>query len=200
MKKIAFFDFDGTITTRDTFIEFIIFVKGKSSFIRAITKCLPWLIGWKLKLCSNSTAKERLFSELFKGMELYEFNSYCEDFKIKINSFLRNDIIEKINDFVCGGIPVIIVSASIENWIKPWALSNNIINVIGTQIECDSSNKLTGRFKTLNCNGEEKVNRIKNTYDNIEDYEIWAFGDSHGDDEMLSLATHKTLIKKQNLK
>jgi phosphoserine phosphatase len=79
---------------------------------------------------------------------------------------------------------VLIVSASIDNWVQPFF---DDVKVLGTQIEV-MDGKLTGRFLTRNCYGQEKVNRILALYSNRQDYHLTAFGDSKGDKELLAFA------------
>ena len=64
--KIAFFDFDGTLTRHDTFIGFAKFSVGRWAFYKAFLKSIPILCLWKLGLKSNSDAKQTLFSHLYK--------------------------------------------------------------------------------------------------------------------------------------
>jgi phosphoserine phosphatase len=61
------------------------------------------------------------------------------------------------------------------------------VKVLGTQIEVIDG-KLTGRFLSKNCYGQEKVNRILSLYPNRQDYHLTAYGDSRGDKEMLAFA------------
>ena len=86
---------------------------------------------------------------------------------------------------------VFIVSASIDNWVRPFFDIRNLkgVQVLGTQIEVEDG-KLTGRFKSNNCYGKEKVHRIAEALKSFErsEYEIEAFGDSRGDKEMLAFA------------
>ena len=78
-----------------------------------------------------------------------------------------------------------IVSASIDNWVAPFF--QNVL-VLGTQIEVRNG-RLTGKFLTPNCYGEEKVNRVKAVLKQPrEHYYIVAFGDSRGDKELLTYA------------
>ena len=79
---------------------------------------------------------------------------------------------------------MLIVSASIDNWVQPFFPE---VKVLGTQIEVVNG-KLTGRFLTKNCYGQEKVNRILALYPNRTDYHLTAYGDSRGDKEMLAFA------------
>ena len=82
------------------------------------------------------------------------------------------------------GAVVLIVSASIDNWVMPFFPS---VQVMGTQIEVNDG-RLTGRFLTRNCYGQEKVNRILECYPHREDYHLTAYGDSRGDQELLAFA------------
>lgn len=185
MKKIAFFDFDGTITSRDTFIDFALFYKGKTGFVISFLKSIPSLIKWKLRIVSNSEAKQNLFNHLFKNESIESFNSKCQEFSIKIEEMLREDTMKRISEYRTQNIPVVIVTASISNWIYPWALKNGISKVLATEIEVNKEGFLTGNFSTPNCHGEEKVARIKTEYPNLEAYETYAFGDSKADIPMI---------------
>lgn len=81
---------------------------------------------------------------------------------------------------------VVVVSASIEDWLKPWC-DENKVKLIATKLEFKNE-LITGRFASENCYGEEKVRRIKEVYA-LESFEyIYAYGDSSGDIKMLSLA------------
>ena len=190
MKKIAFFDFDGTITDNDTFIEFAKFSVGKSAFYKAFFQSIPILCLWKLGLKSNSEAKQKLFSRLYRGMDYTKFQELCTKFRSLIDLQTRAEIIDAIMQHKRSGDQVVIVSASIGDWIRPWAAVNAIDNVIATEAEIDLSNRLTGRFATKNCHGKEKAIRIQHQFPKIADYETWGYGDSSGDNEMLSLVNH----------
>lgn len=188
--KIALFDFDGTITQHDTFLTFGKIAKGKWGVYHGVLKWFPWLIAWKLKLITNSEAKERLFRTLFHNMSVEEFQSYCEEFRSVIDADLRKETLEIIKKHKADGAKIVIVSASIADWIRPWAERNGIDRVIATEIEKTSVGLLSGNFASRNCHGPEKVNRIKESLCLSPEDEIWAYGDSSGDSEMLKFADH----------
>lgn len=188
--NIAFFDFDGTLTHHDTFIEFAKFSVGKRAFYKAFLKSIPTLCLWKLGMKSNSDAKQRLFAFLYKGMTHSHFQELGNLFVQYINSDRRDDTFDILTQHKRQGHSIIVVSASIGDWIRPWATINGIDNVIATEVEIDKSNRLTGRFATKNCYGKEKANRIQQQFLEIADYETWGYGDSSGDNEMLALVNH----------
>lgn len=192
--KIAFFDFDGTLTKHDSFVEFAKFSCGKATFYKAFIKSIPDMCLWKLGIISNSTAKQHLFSRLYKGMDYAEFKVICESFIQQINIDQRNDIIRLVEQHQQNGVKVIIVSASISDWIKPWANQHGINDVIATEVEVNEYGLITGQFSTKNCHGQEKAIRIKQLFPDLHNYETWGYGDSPGDNQMLAIVTHPNRV------
>ena len=183
------FDFDGTLTRRDTLIEFIRYVKGNKEFLIGFLKHLHLLIMMKLGIMPNWKTKRIIFQYFFGGMTLEKFNEYCEKFAQEKASLLRKKGMVAVNKAVMDGDQVVIISASIENWVEPFfrfQVSNNI-NIIGTKIQVVDG-KLTGRFLTKNCYGEEKVRRLLEQYPDRKEYKLVAYGDSRGDHALLDFA------------
>ena len=193
-KKIYAFDFDGTLTTRDTLIAFIRYAKGTRAFVLGFLRHAHLLVLMKLGLYPNWKAKQKIFSYFFKGMSLGDFYALCQRFAADNRQLLRPEGVRTLEQARADGADIVIVSASIDNWVKPFftspdGLADNLpkITVLGTQIEI-ADRKLTGRFLTKNCYGPEKVNRIQAQYPNRGKYSLIAFGDSRGDKELLAFA------------
>jgi HAD superfamily hydrolase (TIGR01490 family) len=185
--NIAFFDFDGTITTDDSLIKFIRFVVGDAKFVTGMVVLFPMLTAYKLKLIPNYRAKEYMLSYFFKGMNEEKFKGIAQEYSLNhIDSIVRFKAMKKIAWHKEQGHEVVVVSASIECWLKPWCDKNGL-SLIATKMQMQDS-KVTGKFLTKNCYGVEKVNRIKELY-NLNKYDyIYAYGDSSGDKELLELA------------
>lgn len=186
--NIVVFDFDGTITTKDTLLEFIKFSKGKLQFYIGFLLFSPLLVAMKLKLYPNWKAKERIFTYFYKGVSINEFNEWGVNFSSEIEGIVRAKAREAIKYHLNNKDCVIIISASVENWIKPWAKKMGIDNVIATKIETDEKDMLTGRFLTKNCYGQEKVNRLLEIYPDRNNHIIIAYGDSRGDKELIEFS------------
>ena len=189
MRKIYAFDFDGTLTTKDTLLEFIRFAKGSGQMFCGFLLFSPLLILMKLHLFPNWKVKQKIFSYFFKGMKIDDFNTLCTRFAERNKHLLRPAGIEKVRQAIAEEhTTVLIISASIDNWVRPFFDENDKkIQVLGTQIETKES-RLTGQFTTKNCYGEEKVNRLTALYPHREAYYLIAFGDSRGDKELLTFA------------
>lgn len=194
MKPVAFFDFDGTITRHDTFVAFGKYALGKGKFYRKTLLTSPFILLWKLGLISNSAAKQKFFKLMFKGMPKRMFDSICDGFKVKIESDLRSYIMQKIMEHKASGHLVVIVSASITDWIKPWAQDNGIDKVIATEVRIDRDDRLTGEFSTPNCYGREKVERIKSEYGDLTEVESYGYSDSNADKPMLGFVNHPYMV------
>ena len=193
MKRIAVFDFDGTITRRDTLIEFIRFAKGSAALYWGLFLNLPWLTLMKLHLYDNGKTKECVFSWFFKGINLEQFNELGRAFyQAQADKLIYSEAKEKIAEHRSKGDIVVILSASIENWVQPFASALQAEGLLSTQAEVQNG-KLTGKFATQNCYGVEKVNRLKTWLEtNIKEQPyIVAYGDSRGDKELLEFANEK---------
>lgn len=188
--KIAFFDFDGTLKRHDSFIEFALFSVGKKATVKALVKSLPALFLWKLGIKTNSEAKQAVFTQLYRGLSYAKFKELGCAYAERVDADLRPEIVEIKNRHKDGGHKVFIVSASIADWIRPWASRNGIDAVIATEADVDEQGKLTGKFSTPNCHGAEKASRIKLLFPMIEDCETWGYGDSSGDEAMLDMVKH----------
>jgi phosphatidylglycerophosphatase C len=208
-QRIAFFDFDGTITTKDTLIEFLKYSKGTLRFAIGFLLTSPWMVAFKLKIISNQTAKERLLSFFFRNRTLESFQQQCDHFAAEsIPRLIRPKALQEIADLRQKGFEVVIVSASPENWIRNWAAGVQA-TLIATRLETrtgktaaarpgpgtgpspatqERAQYLTGKISGHNCHGQEKVRRIQAAFDLTNYTEIYAYGDTQGDIPMLSLA------------
>ena len=190
MKRIALFDFDGTITRKDSLFDFIAFVKGERKLWVGMLALSPMLIQYKLKLLSNEEAKQRMRGYFFSGMDVQRFEKLGEEYALtKIDTIVRPKAKEKILWHQSQGDTVVIVSASIRCWLDAWCKKHNLM-LISTELVKENG-KITGRFSTRNCYGKEKIKRLKESFD-LKSYQyIYAYGDSAGDKELLALADEK---------
>ena len=190
MKRYAFFDFDGTLIKDDSFGLFARHAVGRGAFVKALLKSAPKIIAWKLGRASNSQAKETLFGHLYRGMRYDEFKRLGVTFAEKIRRRLRSEIMESLRRHLAAGDTVAIVTASMAEWIAPWAAEAGVTTLLTTAPEVDGSGRLTGRFRGANCHGAEKAKRIREQFGAMDGCKIDAYGDSSGDEAMLALATN----------
>lgn len=186
---IAAFDFDGTLTRRDTLFLFLRHVSGSSSrYYAGMTLSLPLLTAYALRIIPNHEAKRRLLSRFLKGMTRETLQRHCETFSPVIDRNLRASALATIARHRSQGNKIIIVSASLRCWIEPWARLNGVDQVIATEIEFSTEDTVTGHFSTPNCNGEEKANRLRRLLTPRDSFYLTAYGDSRRDLPMLRMA------------
>jgi HAD superfamily hydrolase (TIGR01490 family) len=188
--KLVLFDFDGTITTSDTMFLFTRFAVGDVRFLAGMGLLAAPLALHKAGLMSAQAAKEIFISHFFRGMEQSEFDRLGKTFaETRIPAFIRPAAADAIRDHKRTNSRIVVVSASAQNWMKHWAL-NEGLEVLATRLEV-ADGKITGKITGCNCNGDEKVTRIRE-HINLSDFtEIVAYGDTKGDLPMLALATEK---------
>lgn len=198
------FDFDGTLTTHDTFLAFIRHSCGLWNYLWGMTLHAPWLVMMLLGLYPNWKAKQHVFAHFFKGMSIDDFNQRCWFFAYDYRHLFRPQGIQAIRRAQAEGAQVLVVSASVENWVErcleaalataphtgdtPTDVAAPI--ALCTKVEVKDG-LLTGRLLGKNCYGPEKVERIKAMLPHREEYTLIAFGDSRGDKELLEYADER---------
>lgn len=211
---IHVFDFDGTLTTRDTLLLFIRHARGWWALFGGLLLFSPLLVLMKLHLADNGRTKERLFRHYFRGMLERDFDALCQSFARSHTHVLRTAGLRTVQQALDRGERVVVLSASIDRWVeaclRPFLVSSSLFQVLGTEIDVVDG-RLTGRFATPNCYGPEKVRRLKEFLKKVSprgdvegatkvsprgDVEgalegtpfIIAYGDSRGDKELLAYA------------
>ena len=187
---IAVFDLDGTLTTKDTLLEFIKFACGVPRFYWGFLLFCPILILMKLHLFPNWKAKQMFFSHFFKGWEYNDFKAKGQLFANEIEKMENRKMLEKLNDHLNHSDVVYVISASIFEWVQPWCEKIGVSRVLATQIEVDANGIISGRFATKNCYGKEKVRRLLEVEPERRSYILYAYGDSCGDKEMIAFSDY----------
>jgi phosphatidylglycerophosphatase C len=186
-RGLALFDFDGTVTSRDSLFEIIRFGKNPIVFYAVLIILSPVLALRLVRLISAGVAKETLLRFFFGGMPASVFKSFCETFCAKrLPEILRKEAMVKISEHLALGHRVLVVSASAQDWIEPWC--NTVgVECIATRLQV-YNDCITGRLASPNCNGEEKVRRILEVLNPTDYGPVYAYGDTAGDRSMMALA------------
>lgn len=187
MKTLCLFDFDGTITNKDSLPQFVIFAVGRRQFYLGLLKNVFMLAGYLAKFYDNETAKQKLIYSYFKNWPFEKFESKAQAFSLqRLDKLIRPAALEKIKWHQAHGHTIYLVSASMETYLAPWCELNNI-KLLGSQVKSEQG-KFPQKFSSPNCYGPEKAKRIQSEI-SLDSYNyIYAYGDSRGDKEMLALA------------
>lgn len=193
---IAAFDFDGTLTRRDTFIPFLARGLGWPRFFGALLRCSPWLAGYVLRVVRNDVAKAKLMQATLAGRSVKEMDDWttrwlAQDFPGQ----LRDDAMARLAWHQQAGHCCVMVSASPNVYLPRVAQQLGFDALLCTEMEVEGTH-LTGRMKTPNCHGEQKVVRLRAWAAErfgtagLEGATLYAYGDTSGDKPMLRLAQH----------
>lgn len=187
---IAVFDFDRTITDRHTFWRFLVFLIGPIKFWLIGLTLIPTAIKLWLKKISLMEAREVMIRRCMKGVssDLYEAKGKIFSVK-KLDQWLNPEAIAKLNWHQAQNHRCLLISNSAECYLGPWSEKKGFEVFSGSRFET-SNKKLTGKMAGEHCQGEEKVVRLKEILGSIEGYEIYAYGDSSGDKDLLDIADH----------
>ncbi|MCU7834270.1 MAG: HAD-IB family hydrolase [gamma proteobacterium symbiont of Taylorina sp.] len=185
--NLALFDFDGTISNKDSLADFIIYALGKYRYYYGLIILSPILLAWKLKIFNAEQAKIKLLWYFFKNWNESDFRKSAYRYSTqRLEYIIRSKAKEKIAWHQSQGDRVVVVSASLKCWLQGWCQQQKIQLIATEWLFYDQM--LSENMLTKNCQGQEKVNRIREAY-NLEKFErIYAYGDSKGDSEMLDLA------------
>lgn len=184
---LALFDFDGTITRKDSFLAFIRFAKGNWRFYGGMAVLVPILLAYKARILANDKAKVWVLRFFFSGMPSTQFFEIGERFSLeKVPLMIRKESMAKIRWHLNQQHTVVVVSASAEAWVARWCDKMGM-QLIATRLEV-LEGKITGRLAGANCYGEEKVRRIQEVLNLASFDKVYAYGDTPGDKPMLALA------------
>lgn len=186
-RKLYLFDFDGTITNKDTLFDFLNFT-FPTTYNSVFIKYIPLFIATKFKLIKAEEVKRKFINSFLKNKNREEIEILADNyFENRKNIIIRPEALKYITNLSKEDNKYI-VTASLDLWVKPFA--NYLgLRLISTKADFDG-NIFHGKFKTPNCNYKEKVERIVKEIQLSQFNEIYAFGDTKGDKYMLELATH----------
>lgn len=190
---VAAFDFDGTITVKDTFIPFLVSVFGATKVGLALASLALPGIRVGLGLASRDEFKALLIRKLFRGASVKTLEAAGVAHTRTMLSLCRKEALSRIKWHQQSGHRVVLVSASLNFYLEPMAKLLGIRYLLCTEVE-SIDGVCTGEMRGANCRAAEKVKRLESMLGALEQYEIYAYGDSEGDAEMLTAATYPAFM------
>lgn len=188
--RLALFDFDGTITRGDSWKPFLRSAVGPTRKAVAYIALFPVGVGYYARLVSGRTARPLFAFVAFRGMDAAQVRRLGREYaQWVLPNTVRPRAIERIRWHQEQGDDVVVVSGSLAVYVRPWCETNGV-RCIATELEeCDG--RLTGRYRDGECTGVEKPRRISTQFDLGRYSEVYAYGDTSEDREMLALAHRK---------
>lgn len=195
-RAVAAFDFDGTLTRRDSLVPFLTTVVGPGTVARALGAESVRLALAAAGRGDRDAAKERVLTRVLAGRLYDEVEAAGRTFGAELaRSAITPDGRDRIAWHAAQGHEVVIVSASLDVYLDEVARELGIAHVLCTGLLADDGGRCTGGLRGPNCRGPEKASRLRALLGD-DDVELWAYGNSRGDDEMLALAQHPVRFRR----
>ena len=193
---IAAFDVDGTLTRRDCVTPFLRRVGGVHSLVLAFARRPFATLRAGLRR-DRDRLKEVFVGGVLRNHSVDDVAAIGRDFAQHVESdLLRPDVLARLRWHQSMGHHTVLVSASLRPYLDPLAGSLGIEHVLCTDVVSDRG-RYTRVLKGPNCRAIEKETRLRTLLGmhGMEHAEIWAYGDSAGDRELLAMADHPVWVR-----
>jgi phosphatidylglycerophosphatase C len=185
--NLALFDFDGTITTREMFADFVRFAVPRRRRIAGNVLFLPMYLGYRLGLISGNRIRASLVRFGFRGISAQELRAagrkFCSE---RLPAVIRPDALARIRWHLAQGDKVVVVSGALDVYFERWC-GDHGLELLASRLQV-LNEVMTGRYREAQCVAEEKRRRICERYDLSTFGHVYAYGDTRDDLPMLELA------------
>ena len=204
-RQLAAFDFDGTITRRDTLFGFLRHTFGNLAVSRALARCAPVagrarISGTGSDVHPRDAGKLTLLHALARGHSAEAVAQAGREYARTLPPRFRPDVAGRLAWHIDQGHDVVIVSASLRSYLDPLQDHLGAADVLACEFESDTDGLLTGRLVRPNVRGPEKETRLREWMSGRDRYDlVWAYGNSGGDRELLAMADRPTLVTRADI-
>lgn len=196
-RQVAAFDFDGTLVPGDSLLPFVWRTAGPRRFLlAAVRHGLRILLASAVGIGSRDLAKERFLRSTLGGLPLATVRKSAESFAVDLERRVDAAALDRLRWHADQGHELVLVSASLALYLQPLADALGFDEVLATRLVVDAKEHLTGDLDGANVRAEEKVVRLRRWLDG-DPCELWAYGDSAGDRELLALADHGVRVPRR---
>jgi phosphatidylglycerophosphatase C len=184
---VVAFDFDGTLTSRDSFIAFLAWRTGALGLAAGLAVSVPAFLAYGLHRDRGrlkAAVARRFFGRARRDQLEAEARRFAAE---RFDMLIRPDALKCWRDWRERGARLYIVTASPDILVAPFAQRLGADGLIATRLAFDAEERFAGALDGANCRGQEKVARLHAALGPDLRLEA-AYGDTRGDREMLALA------------
>lgn len=187
---LALFDFDGTITERETFAGFVRASIGRRRRWLGGMAVAPHYIGYKLGWLSGERVRRRVVAVALRGRPEREVRAAAaRHVREVVSAQVRPQAQARIDWHRRRGDRVVVVTANLDVFVAHWCEQQGL-EYISSRLE-SRDGVLTGRYLGRDCCNEEKPRRVRERIA-LEDYaSVYAYGDTPEDRDLLALADRR---------
>ena len=189
--SLVLFDFDGTLTTVETFPVFVRFAAPRWRVRLGGLLLAPLVLAYRAGWLSGTTIRAAVVRLAFAGMPAARFDAAARDFiAARLPGLLRPGVLAALRAHRDRGDRVVVVSGNFERLLRPWCEAEGVA-LMASALDVDGG-RLTGRYAGAQCAGEEKARRVREAFPAWPRERIEAHGDTAEDLAMLALAGRAT--------
>jgi phosphatidylglycerophosphatase C len=192
---VAAFDFDGTLVAGDSLPRFLARVLGRRTFTQALVRAGPAMVS-AYRRGGRDGSKAAMLERTLSGQPSAYVAEVGTVFGAALAERIRPAMIERMEWHDRQGHRRVLVSASLAVYLEPFGRLTGFHDVIATQLATDGDGRLTGRLHGPNVRAHQKAVRLSELL-GPQPGEMWAYGDSAGDREMLAMADHPTRVSRR---
>ena len=189
-RDLALFDFDGTLTTRETFPDFMRYAVARPRLIVGRVLLAPVVFGYRRGWVAGNPTRASIVQVGLRGVDAARLRAQGEAFAREVlPSVLRPEAMARLAWHRDRGDRIVVVSGGLDVYLAPWCAAQGVELLCSVLAERDG--RITG-YAGAQCVGEEKVRRVRALCDPQAYAAIHAYGDTHEDQAMLAMAHHRT--------
>jgi len=190
MGGVVAFDFDGTLTVRDSFRAFLRWRAGWLKYVLGMARLAPAALAYLVDR-NRGRLKAAVVRQFLKGVPKAQLEADARRFaQQKATQMLRPDAMRVWAEWREREAKLVIVTASPDILVAPFARGLAAHHLVATRLVFDDLGRVAGGLDGANCRGPEKVRRLKEVFG--EELRLKAaYGDTAGDHEMLAIAEEK---------
>jgi len=193
--KTVLFDFDGTLTTRDTLRPLAHYLAEIKKERLKLFFFYLLLILYKLNLIDDHQLKQKFLTIFLNKESLTNVKSIVKCFLAdKLESLINLPAFSKLKEHLSMGDRVYLVSANFDFFLEPliekWKLSGLISTETEKQNTC-----LTGKIIGPTCKGKYKVEKVVKKFGAAAMIDMVVYGDNEDDCLLQNVGTGINLSK-----
>jgi HAD superfamily hydrolase (TIGR01490 family) len=209
---LAVFDFDGTLTSRDSSLPFLAFAAGAGRVAASLLVRGPLLLAdltvaaraalraddgpaapherWKLAV------HERLLRALFRGRSRAELAELGRRFAGEaLDPMLAPGALDQVRWHLDNGHRCLLVTGSLDAYMEPWGARAGFERVLATRVAHDGGERVLGGFDGGACWGAAKLDRLRDAVGDLARYTLVVYGNEPSDRPLLEAADHPVRVR-----
>ncbi|MCM3637021.1 HAD-IB family hydrolase [Sporosarcina luteola] len=202
--KVAIFDFDGTLYSKETFQLLMDHLKQHpthrakyKSFFRRI---LPLYIGYKIKIVPEAKMREgsmQIYANALNSLTKPELDQYFEDMKESMRLHFNDEVVARVQQHRNDDMHVMLVSGAYTSLLHAVTEGIEFDTIIGTDIPFTEDGAFDSQKGIYHIQGNRKTEKVMEMLDGKQvDWEhSFAYGDSYSDLPVLELVGNPVAVR-----